>query len=113
MTRQCEEDVVERRTPQSDVIDADAGIVEPTDRLNDHSAAAPDTDPDHPVDCDVLICGDSTEAKAIVSELAETIPGVRAIDAGPLDNARLLENAAALLADMILKIGPDTDFVPR
>ena len=51
---------------------------------------------DQPLDCDALICGDSAEAKAAVSELAETIPGVRAIDAGPLDNARFLENAAAL-----------------
>jgi hypothetical protein len=24
-----------------------------------------------------------------------------------------LENSAALLAEMILKIGPDTDFIPR
>ena len=46
-------------------------------------------DLDHPVDCDALICGDNADAKATVSELAETIPGVRAIDAGPLENARL------------------------
>ena len=66
-------------------------------------SAAALADPNHPVECDVLICGDSTEAKAIVSELAETIPGVRAIDAGPLDNARLLENAAALLISLNLR----------
>jgi hypothetical protein len=65
--------------------------------------AAALADPDHPVDCDVLICGDSAEAKAIVRELAETIPGVRGIDAGPLDNARLLENAAALLISLNLR----------
>lgn len=52
---------------------------------------------DHPLDCDALICGDSAEAKAAVSKLAELMPGVRAIDAGPLENARYLENAAALL----------------
>jgi NADPH-dependent F420 reductase len=58
---------------------------------------------DHPLDCDVLICGDSVEAKAAVTQLAETIPGVRAIDAGSLDNARLLESAAALLISLNLR----------
>jgi NADPH-dependent F420 reductase len=58
---------------------------------------------DHPVDCDALICGDNADAKAAVSALAETIPGVRAIDAGPLDYARYLENSAALLIALNLK----------
>jgi NADPH-dependent F420 reductase len=58
---------------------------------------------DHPLDCDALICGDSAEAKASVAQLAATIPGVRAIDAGPLDNARLLESAAALLISLNIR----------
>jgi 8-hydroxy-5-deazaflavin:NADPH oxidoreductase len=58
---------------------------------------------DHPIDSDALICGDSAEAKAAVTQLAATIPGVRAIDAGPLDNARLLESAAALLISLNLR----------
>jgi len=58
---------------------------------------------DRPVDCDTLLCGDDAEAKAAVSELAGLIPGVRAIDAGPLDNARLLETAAALLISLNLR----------
>jgi NADPH-dependent F420 reductase len=58
---------------------------------------------DHPLDCDALICGDSAEAKAAVAQLAEMIPGVRAIDAGPLENARLLESAAALLISLNLR----------
>ena len=66
-------------------------------------SAAALADADRPVDCDVLICGDSNEAKAIVSELAETIPGVRAIDAGALDSARLLENTAAILISLNLR----------
>lgn len=66
-------------------------------------SAAALADPAEPVDCDVLICGDSAEAKTIVGELAESIPGVRAIDAGPLDNARLAENAAALLISLNLR----------
>lgn len=58
---------------------------------------------DQPVDCDALICGDTPEAKATVSALAEKIPGVRAIDAGPLDNARFLESSAALLIALNLR----------
>jgi NADPH-dependent F420 reductase len=58
---------------------------------------------DHPLDCDTLICGDSPEAKALVTQLAAMIPGVRAIDAGPLDAARLLESAAALLVALNLR----------
>jgi len=57
----------------------------------------------HPVDCDALICGDSADAKATVSQIAEKIPGVRAIDAGPLENARYLESSAALLIALNLK----------
>jgi NADPH-dependent F420 reductase len=58
---------------------------------------------EHPLDCDALICGDSAEAKAAVTQLAAMLPGVRAIDAGPLDNARLLESAAALLISLNLR----------
>jgi 8-hydroxy-5-deazaflavin:NADPH oxidoreductase len=58
---------------------------------------------DHTVECDTLICGDDAEAKSMVRELAEMIPGVKAIDAGGLDNARLLENAAALLISLNLR----------
>jgi 8-hydroxy-5-deazaflavin:NADPH oxidoreductase len=58
---------------------------------------------DQRVDSDTLICGDNAEAKAAISKLAEAIPGVRAIDAGPLENARLLESSAALLIALNLR----------
>ena len=58
---------------------------------------------DRPVDCDALICGDNADSKTAVSALAKTIPGVRVIDAGPLENARYLENSAALLIALNLK----------
>jgi 8-hydroxy-5-deazaflavin:NADPH oxidoreductase len=58
---------------------------------------------DHPLDCDALLCGDSADAKAAVAKLAAMIPGVRPVDAGPLDNARLLESAAALLVSLNLR----------
>jgi NADPH-dependent F420 reductase len=55
------------------------------------------------VDSDVLICGDSAEAKASVRELVEMIPGARAVDVGPLENSRYLENLAALLISLNLR----------
>jgi 8-hydroxy-5-deazaflavin:NADPH oxidoreductase len=58
---------------------------------------------DQAVDCDALICGDDADAKAQVRDLVALIPGVRVIDAGPLDNARLLESAAALLISLNLR----------
>lgn len=58
---------------------------------------------DQPVESDMLMCGDSAQAKAAVRELTGMIPGVRAIDAGPLENARLLESAAALLISLNLR----------
>lgn len=60
-------------------------------------------DIEQPIDSDVLICGDSAEAKAAVRELIEMLPGARAIDAGPLDNARLVENLAALLISLNIR----------
>ncbi len=50
----------------------------------------------HPVDCDVLICGDDKAAKAIAVELAEAL-GARGIDAGPLDNAKAVEGLTSIL----------------
>ncbi len=56
--------------------------------------------PDQPVDCDILVCGDDAEAKAVVGEVIAMLPGARAIDAGPLENARLVESLAALLISL-------------
>ena len=56
-----------------------------------------------PLDSDVLLVGDSTEAKAAAVELVAMLPGVRAIDAGPLENARLVESLAALLVSLNLR----------
>jgi 8-hydroxy-5-deazaflavin:NADPH oxidoreductase len=54
-------------------------------------------DIDQSLDGDVLVCGSRKEAKARVRELVEAIPGLRYIDAGPLENARILEPLTALL----------------
>ncbi len=53
-------------------------------------------DPDHAIDCDVLICGDDKDAKAIARQLAEDI-GMRGIDAGPLVNAKVVEGLTSVL----------------
>jgi NADPH-dependent F420 reductase len=58
---------------------------------------------EQPLDCDTLICGDNAEAKREVAELAAKIPGVRAIDAGPLEAARYVESAAALLVALNIR----------
>jgi NADPH-dependent F420 reductase len=56
-----------------------------------------------PIDSDVLICGDNAEAKAAVTKLIAMLPGARAIDAGPLENSRLIENAAALVISLNIR----------
>ena len=49
------------------------------------------------VDCDVIVCSDDREAAARVRTLARKIPGVRALDGGKLENARIVEQITALL----------------
>lgn len=49
------------------------------------------------VDCDALICSDEPEARGAAAELARAIPGVRPVDAGVLENARIVEQLTALL----------------
>jgi NADPH-dependent F420 reductase len=51
---------------------------------------------DHPIDCDVLVCGNDKEAKAEVIALAEAA-GMRGIDAGPIENAVVAEGLTAVL----------------
>ena len=52
---------------------------------------------DQPVDCDVLICADNAAAKSAAADLVDLIAGARAVDAGPLEAARMVESVAALL----------------
>lgn len=55
---------------------------------------------DRAIEADVLIAGADREAKAEVAALAESIEGVRAIDAGPLRFARVIEPMTALLVGL-------------
>lgn len=47
--------------------------------------------------CDVVVTSDDREAKRVVMDLAEKLEGVRAVDGGPLANARYVEGITALL----------------
>jgi NADPH-dependent F420 reductase len=49
------------------------------------------------VECDVIVCADDRRAKEVCYELARLIPGVRALDGGKLENARIVEQITALL----------------
>lgn len=52
---------------------------------------------DDPLDCDVIVCSDDPDAAQLTRELAVKIPGVRAVDGGKLENARIVEQITALL----------------
>ena len=56
-----------------------------------------------PVDCDVIVCGDDQPARQVAAALAEKIPGVRALDGGNLENARIVEQLTALLITLNIK----------
>jgi NADPH-dependent F420 reductase len=59
-------------------------------------AAAHLADLAHVFDEDVLVCGDDGEAKRRVAELVRRIPGLRPVDAGKLELARIVEQLTAL-----------------
>lgn len=60
---------------------------------------------DETLEGDVLVCGSKREAKARVRELVERIPRLRYVDAGPLDNARIIEPLTALLIGINRRYG--------
>lgn len=61
-------------------------------------------DPDAEVDCDVLVCGDSPDAREEVIRLVEAA-GMRGIHAGPLDNAIAVEALTPVLLFINHKYG--------
>jgi len=58
-----------------------------------------------PLDCDVLICSDSKEAKKRVAAAVDLIPSLRPLDAGPLKAARTLERMTVLAVHMNRLLG--------
>ena len=55
------------------------------------------------VDCDVIVCSDDPNATQVAMELAAKIVGVRAIDGGKLENARIVEQITALLIGLNIR----------
>jgi len=62
-----------------------------------HNVSAELMGGDHPLDCDVIVCSDDPDAAQLTRELAGKIPGIRPIDGGKLENARIVEQITALL----------------
>lgn len=58
---------------------------------------------DAPVECDVIVSSDDETARQVASELAEKIPGVRALNGGALESARIVEQVTALLIGLNMK----------
>ena len=54
----------------------------------------------HPIDSDVLICGDDMASVHTVMEITEKIPGCRPLDAGTLSNATAIEAFTAVLLQL-------------
>jgi hypothetical protein len=54
-------------------------------------------DLEHELDEDVLICGDRRADKAELAELVDLIPGLRPVDCGPLEMARIVEQLTPLI----------------
>jgi NADPH-dependent F420 reductase len=54
------------------------------------------SDPERPIDCDVLVCGDDAEAKVAAMHLVEAI-GLVAYDAGSLKNSIVVEGITPIL----------------
>src|SRR5262245_6021041 len=68
-----------------------------------HNASSEVLNGDGEVDCDVIVCSDHPDAIAAVQALAAKIPGVRAINGGKLENARIVEQITALLIGMNIR----------
>ena len=62
-----------------------------------HIAAHELADAEHPIECDLLICGQDAAAKDTVTQLGRSM-GLRVLDVGPLTNAGPLEGITAVLA---------------
>ncbi|MCA9512905.1 MAG: NADPH-dependent F420 reductase [Myxococcota bacterium] len=57
---------------------------------------------DHEVECDVVVSGAKGPREAVMA-LCPLIPGLRAVDGGPLANARIVEEMTALLIGLNIR----------
>lgn len=65
-----------------------------------HLPAAELGEIDHPIDSDVLICGDDAASVKAVSDIVAEFPGCRPLDAGELSNATAIEAFTAVLLQL-------------
>ena len=68
-----------------------------------HNVSADVLNSEDNVDCDVIVCSDDPSATQIVIDLAAKIAGVRGIDGGKLENARIVEQITALLISLNIR----------
>jgi len=69
-----------------------------------HTISAPNLhDLDHELDEDVLLCGDKKSDKARVARLIELIGGLRAVNAGSLEMARIVEQLTPMLISVNIR----------
>ena len=68
-----------------------------------HNVSAEVLNSDDDVDCDVIVCSDDPKATEAAMELAAKIPGIRALDGGRLENARVVEQITALLIGLNIR----------
>lgn len=57
---------------------------------------------EHPIDCDVLVCGNDKDARQTVIQLVEQM-GLHAVDAGLVYNAPVVESLTALLIGLNIR----------
>lgn len=68
-----------------------------------HNVSADLLNGDNPLDCNVIVCSDDSDAAQLTRDLAAKIPGIRAIDGGKLENSRILEQITALLIGLNIR----------
>ena len=68
-----------------------------------HNLSADLLNGEAPLDCDVIVCSDDANASRLTRNLAAKIPGVRGIDGGKLENARIVEQITALLIGLNIR----------
>ncbi|HEY6763346.1 MAG TPA: NADPH-dependent F420 reductase [Candidatus Sulfotelmatobacter sp.] len=68
-----------------------------------HNLSAELLNGDDRLDCDVVVCSDDPDAAQLTRQLAAEILGVRAIDGGKLENARIIEQITALLVGLNIR----------
>ncbi|MGA9389080.1 MAG: NADPH-dependent F420 reductase [Candidatus Sulfotelmatobacter sp.] len=68
-----------------------------------HNLSADLLNGDEALDCDVIVCSDDANALQLTRALAAKLSGVRALDGGKLENARILEQITALLIGLNIR----------